>query len=214
MKPRHLFTNPSFSMTALLLLLLLPSPPADAEVVWEQLPAADGFISDVKVHPSIGRQIEADSCVLEDATRLTRLEWWGTYDSDYFDAFLIRVFDDADGLPGASRYEFTFTEVPSQTDLGYRLYAVDLPEDPGLEIPAGQTVWISIAGANAYTGEPVGSEVFDWCIGTVTGYAREFALEGPWSAVTEFAQPAFRVHGDALTPVESSTMNAVKSIFR
>jgi len=198
---------------ALVLVACLTVPVLAEQIVFEQLPTGYGFYSDLKSHPSFGLQIEADSFQMTEPMQLTRIEFWGSLDSDYFDAFRIRVFTDASALPGTEIFNQDFTGVANVVEGAYRRYSVALPAVAALELEPLATYWVSVAGANAFSGTPSADEIFYWSVGDVVGYAREFALTGPWQAAA-FAQPAFRLHGEPITAVDAMTWSAVHATFR
>lgn len=211
-------SRPLFRITFVVLLLAAASSTALAQdMIFQRNPQSSGYFSDLKEHPVAGYQIEAIDVQAPSTRQITRIEWWGSTGSNFFDAFRIRFFtsvlEGAEEIPGTLIYDTTVTGVTRQADQGFDLYGVDLPAVDELKIAAGETWWVSIAGANAYTGAPTSSEIFYWAVSGVLGYARQGGIGEPW-LLSNFAGPSLRLYGVETTPTEASSWGQVKQLYR
>jgi hypothetical protein len=198
----HIICAPATFGIVLLLAQLGHAQP----IVFEQLPTQYGFMSDVKTAPVIGDQLEAESFSFDQTVIGVELLWWGNNrpTAFFFTDFLIRFFDDVNGLPGNQIYAQTFTGVNQAVSEGFPEYSVALPSDPSLTFAGDTTYWVSIAGSDPYTGKPTMAEVFSWACRTHPEqyYARQFGIDAPWRSDT-FQEPAFRL----ATVPESATLS-------
>ncbi len=196
------------------ILAALVSAPATAAVLYEQLPGADGFVSDNKTTPDNWTQMEADSFVLEEAAEVTSVEFWCNTSLGQFTTFQVLFLPDAGGVPSNGALTSNgFVGVPQVEDGAYVRYTVTYPAGVGPRLDAGVTYWISVVGMDDYSGEPAWSEVFRWAAdSTAQGYARSDDGGITWSAAN-FNQPAFRLLGDVVA-VAAPSWSRVKALFR
>ncbi len=185
--------------------LLAAIPTASAEVLWEW-PYDPGSASN-SMPASYGTFRMADDFVLGSEATVTDIELYGLYISGTpGDDFVVSVYEDDSGLPGALLIERTCPAVNTTTGdtwgyYNYPIYLTALELEPGPVLEAG-TYWLCAW----YTGDR-----WYWFADEENGNSCRDEGSG-WGPFGTY-QLVFSVLGEEGFALEQSTFGAIKSMW-
>ncbi len=191
-----------------------PHPTGGVLAMEEPVPPCDG------VHVEVADDFQHTSDLLA-------VRWWGTFglfEPSSPDAFRIRIYQDADGLPGDTLYDGLFTGFEESGGAPWS-YCVEIPADdhPG-SLVERERYWISIQAQFCYppewywstsTDAPDGPDLPAVLRSNYFGPADWTpAHDAPWIGVEEPANLAVELRGAGSVPVTNHSWATLKSVYR
>lgn len=194
----------------------------DMVIKWEQLPLVGGnaFASQYAANYPFYAE-SADDFMCLDGIPIVAVEWWGTYwnpgPDPFAYAFQIRFYENDPGPPSypidPPIYEeicYVFTEEWDDYYGQYHYYQLlDVPFDQ----VEGHIYWVSFV---AYLDYP---PQWGWCQAELQWEdcaVQDFEVLGVprWTLIDPCTDLAFRLWGEDVSPVESTTWGNIKALYR